>query len=748
MKGFRGIPPVYPSGRREPPEASNSLGRTDPARGSGRPALDRGARVASPTLMARPKRSHRSRWLRLAALAGGAAALAAAYRFALRYRERVGLPHPGPVEVSPDEFGLAFEDVTIPAGDHDLRGWFVPAESQAPAARRRRASKKADAAAGTAAGTPEADSRRPAIVVVHGWESNRGRTFAHVRYLHAAGFGCLVFDVRGHGDNPPETLPINVPEFAEDTEVAVRWLAARPDVSTVGVLGHSMGAAGAIVAASHEPLIRAVVSMSAPADIVRITRKTFEMAEFNIPDPVATPLAYLTAAVLLAPRRHALADASATAAAASYRGPLFLVHGADDHGVPVAHLELIGRAAMESRTEGDPPVETLVLPGYGHRWLYEDAGCRRRVAAFFADVARQARSRRMPPGIVPPSASSNVRPTRSMASGRCPASCRSMTAARLSTEAPPAPSRTETHMDTWEAIDTTRAIRKFTDQPLEPEHLRRILNAGRRSGSSKNEQNWDFIVCTDRTHLAQLAGVGEHAAHLAGAAAAIALVVPDPATHEAPYSIMWDLGRAAQNMTLAAWELGIGSVPATVYDQPLARAAARLPGRLLVRVHPLIRVPAQPGGADLAEERRAEAARGDRPQRTLVKPQAAGARLQLPSQARWFCAPVVLVRSAMLTFAQAFSLSIRTLGVKPKKAAIKNCAGVGDSASRMFPAWAPDVATCPETDVRITPATAASPDTRTVCRTWARPYPEMSSTDRLTSLPFSWVKRPAPTPIR
>jgi nitroreductase len=126
-------------------------------------------------------------------------------------------------------------------------------------------------------------------------------------------------------------------------------------------------------------------------------------------------------------------------------------------------------------------------------------------------------------------------------------------------------------MDTWQAIDTTRAIRKFTAVPLQPAHLRRILDAGRRSGSSKNQQNWDFIVCTDREHLAQLAEVGTYAAHLAGAAAAVALVVPDPSTHDAPYSIMWDLGRAAQNMTLAAWELGIGSVPATVYNQPLAR---------------------------------------------------------------------------------------------------------------------------------------------------------------------------------
>jgi nitroreductase len=126
-------------------------------------------------------------------------------------------------------------------------------------------------------------------------------------------------------------------------------------------------------------------------------------------------------------------------------------------------------------------------------------------------------------------------------------------------------------MNTWQAIDSTRAVRKFAARPLEQADLDRILNAGRRAGSSKNQQNWDFIVCTDREHLGRLAEVGEFAGHLAGAAAAVALVTPDPHTAEAPFSVMWDLGRAAQNMTLAAWELGVGSVPATVYRQDLAR---------------------------------------------------------------------------------------------------------------------------------------------------------------------------------
>jgi nitroreductase len=123
----------------------------------------------------------------------------------------------------------------------------------------------------------------------------------------------------------------------------------------------------------------------------------------------------------------------------------------------------------------------------------------------------------------------------------------------------------------WDAISTKRAVREFSPQPLDSEHLDRILRAGRRSGSSKNLQRWEFIVCRDRAHLSDLAAVGPWADHLAGAAVAIALVTPNPEAADAPLSVMFDLGQVAAYMTLVAWELGIGSVPATVYEHDLAR---------------------------------------------------------------------------------------------------------------------------------------------------------------------------------
>src|SRR3954466_16182836 len=105
-------------------------------------------------------------------------------------------------------------------------------------------------------------------------------------------------------------------------------------------------------------------------------------------------------------------------------------------------------------------------------------------------------------------------------------------------------------MDVWTAIATRRSVRDFADRPLDPTALERILNAGRRAGSSKNLQRWDFIVCRDRRHLEELATVGPWAGHLAHAAAGIALVTPNPHDADSPLSVLFDLGQAAENMML------------------------------------------------------------------------------------------------------------------------------------------------------------------------------------------------------
>ena len=129
----------------------------------------------------------------------------------------------------------------------------------------------------------------------------------------------------------------------------------------------------------------------------------------------------------------------------------------------------------------------------------------------------------------------------------------------------------------WTAIRTKRMVRRFEARALAAEHLERIVDAGRHAGSSKNQQRWDFAVVQERATLVRLAEVGPFADHVGGAAAAVALITPDPTVPGASLSLVWDAGLAAENMFLAAWELGIGSCPATVYDQDVARGILGYP---------------------------------------------------------------------------------------------------------------------------------------------------------------------------
>jgi nitroreductase len=129
-------------------------------------------------------------------------------------------------------------------------------------------------------------------------------------------------------------------------------------------------------------------------------------------------------------------------------------------------------------------------------------------------------------------------------------------------------------MNVSEAIRTKRAIRKFQDKPLPDEVIHIILNAGRRSQSSKNEQAWHFIAIRDKAILEALSKCGTYAGHLAGAALAVAILTPDPT---AKFQTLFDAGQAAAFMQLAAWELGVGSVPASIYEGEKAREILGFP---------------------------------------------------------------------------------------------------------------------------------------------------------------------------
>ncbi len=136
-------------------------------------------------------------------------------------------------------------------------------------------------------------------------------------------------------------------------------------------------------------------------------------------------------------------------------------------------------------------------------------------------------------------------------------------------------------MNVSDAIRLKRAVREFSDRPLLEEDVRIILNAGRRAQSSKNGQAWQFISMRERETLAALATCGTWAGHLAGAALGVAILTPDPAEK---FQTLFDAGQAAAYMQLAAWDLGIGSCPASIYEPEKARAILGFPAEWHLRI--------------------------------------------------------------------------------------------------------------------------------------------------------------------
>jgi nitroreductase len=124
-------------------------------------------------------------------------------------------------------------------------------------------------------------------------------------------------------------------------------------------------------------------------------------------------------------------------------------------------------------------------------------------------------------------------------------------------------------------VISKREVRRYEDRPLPDDVLERILQAGRASGSSKNTQPWRFVTVTERARLRELGRHVSRPGNLEGCAAAIAVALMDR-------RLVLDAGRAAQNMMLAAWALGVGSCPNTPIDREAVAAALGLPPETLV----------------------------------------------------------------------------------------------------------------------------------------------------------------------
>ncbi len=138
---------------------------------------------------------------------------------------------------TPADFGAAFEEVTLIGSDGvTLSGWYVPSQNGA------------------------------AVILLHGFRGQRKHMLPIAEMLHRAGYGVLLYDLRGHGESSGDQIVLGWPDVA-DVETAVFFLQSRSDVdpNRLGIVGWSLGGQIALRAAAENDAIRAVLA-DGPAD--------------------------------------------------------------------------------------------------------------------------------------------------------------------------------------------------------------------------------------------------------------------------------------------------------------------------------------------------------------------------------------------------------------------------------------------------------------------------------------------------
>jgi nitroreductase len=122
-------------------------------------------------------------------------------------------------------------------------------------------------------------------------------------------------------------------------------------------------------------------------------------------------------------------------------------------------------------------------------------------------------------------------------------------------------------VDAYLAVVSKREVRRYAERPIDADAERRILEAGRLAGSSRNRQARRFVVLRDPALVEEAVQSVYAGDNVRGAALVVAIVTGG----KGPTS--FDAGRAAQNMMLAASNDGIGSCPNGIADAARLQAA-------------------------------------------------------------------------------------------------------------------------------------------------------------------------------
>ena len=234
---------------------------------------------------------------------------------------------------------------------------------------------------------PAGEGRQPQgmAILMHGWGGNGSQLRPAADALQHQGWSVLLPDARSHGRSDADTFS-SLPRFAEDLDACLDWLHRQriPPTGDSGhdqvvLLGHSLGAAAALLCASHRSDLSAVVSVSAFAHPEQVMRRW--LAEYRIP---FWPIGWLVNRYIESVIGHRFDDIAPVHSIARVRAPVLLVHGRADDVVPLACAEQLKAAASQA--------DLLVVSGR-HDHFVDEAGLNDQVLAWLAEHRHPERLR-------------------------------------------------------------------------------------------------------------------------------------------------------------------------------------------------------------------------------------------------------------------------------------------------------------------------------------------------------------------
>lgn len=254
-----------------------------------------------------------------------------------------------PTNKTPD---VPYRDVVIPNGDAKLKGWFIPA--------------------------PTGKRPSPLIIIVHGWGSGKTRVLRYMNPLHRAGYAILMFDARSHGESDSVKAP-TVKTFRDDLLTAVEYARQREEIDPrrIGVLAHSLGAFGGIIANTKPLGIRAIVTDSMPTrfrTIMEASLSHYKLPYFPL-GPILSKLMFMRAGL----SKQELRQFDVLEAMDRQQAPVLMVHSKYDHYVPPTEL-----AYLLDHHKADGTMKSyLYVESQGHRSSETDPQFWPKVLEFF-----------------------------------------------------------------------------------------------------------------------------------------------------------------------------------------------------------------------------------------------------------------------------------------------------------------------------------------------------------------------------